>query len=171
MAGEMGKPDYQEQDRAYMEGAARPLDQFGSVLMTNSRFLNSAKMRDVYAQEGLRKDGRDVPPTYMVHQAAMAIGELTDVPEVERLIAAEKAKNPEFAAWLDHIAHQPSEYFVRHIGLINCHAQHRAIGRVERGFPQLFRIHLPQSLVALDRQSLAAGRQDRIEQLRRPGDQ
>jgi ubiquinone biosynthesis protein Coq4 len=101
MAGEMGKPDYQEQDRAYMEGAARPLESYGSVLMTNSRFLNSAKMRDVYAQEGLRKDGRDVPATYMVHQAAMAIGELTDTAEVERLIAAEKAKNPEFAAWLD----------------------------------------------------------------------
>jgi ubiquinone biosynthesis protein COQ4 len=97
----MGKPDYEKQDREYMEGKARPLEEYGSVLLTNSRFLNSAKMRDVYAQEGLRKDGRDVPATYMVHQAAMAIGELTDVPEVERLIAAEKAKKPEFAAWLD----------------------------------------------------------------------
>jgi len=101
MAGDMGKPNYEEQDRAYMEGPARSLDQFGSVLMTNSRFLNSARMRDVYAQEGLRKDGRDVPATYMVHQAAMAIGELTDNDEIERLIAVERTKKPEFAAWLD----------------------------------------------------------------------
>jgi ubiquinone biosynthesis protein COQ4 len=101
MAGDMGKTDYEKQDREYMEGKAKPLSEYGSVLMTSSKFLNSAKMRDVYAQEGLRKDGRDVPATYMVHQASMAIGELTDAAEVERLVAAEKAKNPEFAAWLD----------------------------------------------------------------------
>ncbi|HTJ63349.1 MAG TPA: hypothetical protein VL899_06025 [Alphaproteobacteria bacterium] len=101
MAGEMGKPDYQEQDRAYMEGAARPLDQFGSVFMTNSKWLNSARMRDVYAQEGLRRAGHDVPPTYMVHQAAQTIGELTDEAEVIRMIEAEKTEKPLFAAWLD----------------------------------------------------------------------
>jgi ubiquinone biosynthesis protein COQ4 len=101
MAGDMGKTDYEKQDREYMEGKARPLSEYGSVLMTSSRFLNSARMRDVYAQEGLRKDGRDVPATYMVHQAAMAIAELTDDDEIERLVAVEKAKNPEFAAWLD----------------------------------------------------------------------
>jgi len=101
MAGDMGKPDYEKQDREYMEGKARPLSEYGSVLMTSSRFLNSARMRDVYAQEGLRKDGRDVPATYMVHQAAMAIAELTDDDEIERLVAIEKGKNPEFAAWLD----------------------------------------------------------------------
>jgi ubiquinone biosynthesis protein COQ4 len=101
MAGDMGKPDYEKLDREYMEGKARPLEEYGSVLMTNSRFLNSAKMRDVYAQEGLRKDGRDVPATYMVHQAAMAIGELTDNDEIERLIGIERTKKPEFAAWLD----------------------------------------------------------------------
>jgi ubiquinone biosynthesis protein COQ4 len=102
MAGDMVKPDYEKQDREYMEGKARPLSEYGSVLMTSSRFLNSARMRDVYAQEGLRKDGLDVPATYMVHQAAMAIGELTDNDEIERLVAVEKAKNPEFAAWLDN---------------------------------------------------------------------
>jgi ubiquinone biosynthesis protein COQ4 len=101
MDGDKGKPDYEKQDREYMEGKARPLSEYGSVLLTSSRFLNSARMRDVYAQEGLRKDGRDVPATYMVHQAAMAIGELTDIAECERLVAAEKAKNPEFGAWLD----------------------------------------------------------------------
>jgi ubiquinone biosynthesis protein COQ4 len=101
MAGDMGKPDYEKQDREYMEGKARPLSEYGSVLMTSSKFLNSAKMRDVYAQEGLRKDGHDVPATYLVHQASQAIGELTDAAEVERLVLAEKAKNPVFAAWLD----------------------------------------------------------------------
>jgi ubiquinone biosynthesis protein Coq4 len=97
----MGKPDYEKMDREYMEGKAKPLSEYGSVLMTSSRFLNSAVMRDVYAQEGLRKDGLDVPATYMVHQAAMAINALTDDEYVAGLVAAERAKNPEFAAWLD----------------------------------------------------------------------
>jgi len=101
MAGDMGKPDYEKLDREYMEGKAKPLSEYGSVLMTSSRFLNSAEMRDVYAQEGLRKDGLDVPATYMVHKAAMAINALTDDAYVAGLVAAERAKNPEFAAWLD----------------------------------------------------------------------
>jgi ubiquinone biosynthesis protein Coq4 len=101
MAGEMGKPDYQEQDRAYMEGPARALEQFGSVFMTSSKWLNSARMRDVYAQEGLRRAGHDVPPTYMVHQAAQTIAELTDEAEIIGMIEAEKKEKPLFAAWLD----------------------------------------------------------------------
>ena len=101
MAGDMGKPDHEKQDREYMEGKARPLSEYGSVLMTNSKFLNSARMRDVYAQEGLRKAGHDVPPTYMVHQAAMTFAELTDEAEVEALMMREKTLYPEFGAWLD----------------------------------------------------------------------
>src|SRR5579859_8009429 len=101
MAGEMGKPDYQEQDRLYMEGEARPLEQFGSVFMTSSKWLNSAEMRDVYAQEGLRRSGYDVPPTYMVHRAAKILGELGDHEGLVSMIAAEKQKKPFFAEWLD----------------------------------------------------------------------
>src|ERR1700744_4709499 len=101
MDGEMGKPDYQEQDRRYMEGSARPLSLFGSVFMTSSKWLNSAEMRDVYSQEGLRRSGYDIPPTYMVHRAAKAIAALTDEPHLIALIAEEKQKKPLFAEWLD----------------------------------------------------------------------
>ena len=101
MAGEMGKPNYEELDRAYMEGAARPLDQFGSVIMTSSKWLNSARFRDVYAQEGLRKTGYDVPPTYMVHQAAMAIAELQPEAEMRALFDHEVEVNPVFRAWIE----------------------------------------------------------------------
>jgi ubiquinone biosynthesis protein Coq4 len=101
MAGEMGKPDYQELDRAYMEGPSRSLDQFGSVIMTSSKWLNSPRFRDVYAQEGLRKTGRDVPPTYMVHQAAMAIAELQPEEEMRVLFDNEVKVNPVFAAWVE----------------------------------------------------------------------
>ena len=54
---------------------------------------------------------------------------------------------------------------VRHLDL-----QQRAGVRVERGFPQLLRVHLAQSLVALQGQPLAAGREDGVEQGHRAGD-
>jgi len=101
MAGDMVKLDYDKLDAEYMEGKPRSLDQFGSVIMTSSKFLNSARLRDVYAQEGLRKNGKDVPVTYFIHQTTQALLEVTDEAEMEALVAKEKARLPDFAAWLD----------------------------------------------------------------------
>jgi ubiquinone biosynthesis protein Coq4 len=101
MAGDMAKPDYQEQDRAYMEGPARALTEFGSVLLTSSKYLNSAALRDIYAQEGLRIDGPDVSATAEVAKAVKAFAALTDMEEVNAALEAEKAVNPVFKAWLE----------------------------------------------------------------------
>ena len=101
MADDTTKKNYEKMDAEYMEGKRKPLEEYGSVIMTSSKFLNSAKLRDIYAQEGLRKNGYDVPPTYMVYQAARALGELTDEADIEALVAAEKEIKPDFAAWLD----------------------------------------------------------------------
>jgi len=101
MAGDMTKVDYDKLDAEYMEGKPKSLDQFGSVIMTSSKYLNSARLRDLYAQEGLRKNGKDVPQTYFVHQTTQALAEVTDEAECEALVAREKARLPDFAAWLD----------------------------------------------------------------------
>ena len=101
MADDTAKKDYAKLDAEYMEGKRKPLEDYGSVILTSSKFLNSARLRDVYAQEGLRKNGYDVPPTYMVHQAAQALAELSDENEIEALIAEGKKVKPDFAAWLD----------------------------------------------------------------------
>jgi len=101
MADDTAKKNYEKLDAEYMEGPKRSLDQFGSVIMTSSKFLNSAKLRDIYAQEGLRKNGYDVPPTYMVYQASRALAELSDDAEIEALVAKDKTLKPDFAAWLD----------------------------------------------------------------------
>src|ERR1700679_2592190 len=100
MAGDMAKPEHKEQDRAYMGGRARPLEQFGSVLMTSSKFLNSAAMRDIYAQEGLRLDGPEVSATREVGKAVKAFAELVDLADVKAKLEAEKQVNPVFTAWL-----------------------------------------------------------------------
>jgi ubiquinone biosynthesis protein Coq4 len=101
MADDTTKKSYDQMDAEYMEGKRRPLDEYGSILMTSSKFLNSARLRDIYAQEGLRKNGYDVPVTYMVHQANKALEELQDRDHVEALLAEEKTKKPDLAAWLD----------------------------------------------------------------------
>ena len=76
----------------------------------------------------------------------------------------------ELAARLDHVAHQPREDLVGDVGLRDFDPKQRAVGRIERRFPQLLGVHFAKTLVALDRQALAPRGEDRVEQLRRAGD-
>ncbi len=71
-----------------------------SVLISNSKFLNNPYYRDAFAQACLRRQGRDVPSTYLVPAMIKAMADVTDRSEVQRLIDEEKIKNPEFATWL-----------------------------------------------------------------------
>jgi ubiquinone biosynthesis protein Coq4 len=104
MADDTARKDYAKLDAEYMEGKRRSLEDYGSVFMTNSKFLNSARFRDLYAQEGLRRNGDDVPSTYFVHQTLMELRELIDEEHVNALIAEERKIKPDFAAWLDRRA-------------------------------------------------------------------
>ncbi len=101
MADDTTQADYEKLDREYMEGKTRPLDDYGSVLMTSSKYLNSARFRDVYAQEGLRRQGRDVPTTILIHKTLEAFADVTDPAEVEALFTREREVNPDARVWLD----------------------------------------------------------------------
>ena len=101
MAGDMTKVELDKLDAEYMEGKRKPLEEFGSVILTNSKFLNNARLRDLYAQEGLRRNGKDVPMTYFIHQTTQALLEVSDEEEMDRLVAKDKARLPDFAKWLD----------------------------------------------------------------------
>jgi hypothetical protein len=82
----------------YMQGDAEPAT--SSVLISNSKYLNSPLYRDAFAQTALRRHGHDLPETYMIPYFGRAIAEVKDVPEFIRLIEEEKRLNPAFAAWL-----------------------------------------------------------------------
>jgi len=86
-------------EAAYLMGAAEPVT--SSVLISNSKYLNSPLFRDVYAQMGLKRDGRDLPDAYLIPTLSRAMGEVVDPVRTMELLAAEKARLPEFAAWLD----------------------------------------------------------------------
>ncbi|MPL85446.1 hypothetical protein SDC9_31414 [bioreactor metagenome] len=77
----------------------------------------------------------------------------------------------ELAARFDHVAHQLGEDVVGLGHVVDLHLQQGARRGVERGFPQLFRVHLAQPLVALQRQPLLALGQDRLQQRERAVDQ
>jgi ubiquinone biosynthesis protein COQ4 len=84
---------------AYMQAGQEPVR--SSVLTSNSIYLSSPVYRDAFAHQALRRHGHDLPTTYNVPAMRRAINELTDPAEVLQLIAQEKARSPEFAAWLD----------------------------------------------------------------------
>jgi ubiquinone biosynthesis protein Coq4 len=93
------KIDQSESD--YLKGNTKPLTTASSVLVSSSKYLNSGRLRDVVAQEMLRKWGHDVPPAFLVPETMQAFMELIDFPNVFRLFEEEKASKPEFKAWLD----------------------------------------------------------------------
>jgi ubiquinone biosynthesis protein Coq4 len=83
----------------YMQGEVEPAT--SSVLISNSRYLNSPLYRDAFAQSALRRHGHDLPPTYTIPAMIRAIDDVTDYAAAARLLAEEKVKNPEFGAWVD----------------------------------------------------------------------
>jgi ubiquinone biosynthesis protein COQ4 len=87
-----------ESEARYMQGDAEPAT--SSVLISNSRYLNNPYYREAFAQHALRRHGHDLPPTYTIPTMVKALSEVTDMREVARDLEAEKAQNPEFAAWL-----------------------------------------------------------------------
>jgi ubiquinone biosynthesis protein Coq4 len=83
----------------YLKGDKPPAT--SSVLTSSSRYLNHPLLRDVYAQMGLKRDGWDLPTAWLIPEVNQAFEELTDMSRVLELLAGEKARNAEFAAFID----------------------------------------------------------------------
>lgn len=88
-----------EEMRKYLMGDVPPAAP--SIINTSSKYLNNPYYRDVYAQLSLRRRGTDIAGTYCIPMAQKAVAEVTDFEEYAQLVEVEKAKNPEFAAWLE----------------------------------------------------------------------
>lgn len=85
----------------YLKGGMQPLATESSVLVSSSKYLNSAAMRNLVAQEMLRKYGTDLTPAYFIPEMNAAFAEVTDYAYIASLVAAERERLPEFASWLD----------------------------------------------------------------------
>ncbi len=86
----------------YLLRGLMPAQTESSVLMSTSRYLNNARLREWLATTQLRRNGKDLPVEAEMHYLMSIIDEIR-APEqdrVEALFAAERKKNPAFDAWL-----------------------------------------------------------------------
>ena len=72
-----------------------------SLLASNSPWLNSPLLRDLIAQENLRRNGDDVGALQLVPEVMNEFHRLLDADEVDGLMQQERRHNPEFSEWLD----------------------------------------------------------------------
>src|ERR1700721_809759 len=85
-------------------------------------------------------------------------------------VGAERIFLDEFAARLDHVAHQLGEDGVGLVDFLDLDLQQGALIGVQRGLPQLARVHLAEAFIALQLDALAAGAGHGLEQVNRPVD-
>src|SRR6476659_4742821 len=71
----------------------------------------------------------------------------------------------ELAARLDLVAHEDGEDVVCGDRVLDAHLQELALRGIHRRLPELFRIHLPEPLVALDDEALLPRLHQIVEQL------
>jgi ubiquinone biosynthesis protein COQ4 len=88
-------------DRAYFNGAIKTIATESSVLVSSSRYLNHGGLRDLIAQEMLRRNGPDLPNTAYIPEVAQILITLENMAEVIGLFEAEKARLPRFREWLE----------------------------------------------------------------------
>jgi len=90
-----------EGERSYFNGAIKQIDTDSSVLVSSSPYLNSAPLRGLIAQEMLRRNGADLPNTAFIPEVAQILFQMEDLGQIVQLFEEEKARLPEFKAWLD----------------------------------------------------------------------
>jgi len=86
---------------AYLKGGIKPLSTRSSVLVSSSKYLNSVALRNVVAQEMLRKVGSDLPPAYYIPEIGAAFDEVSNPDHTLALFKEERSRNSRFSSWLD----------------------------------------------------------------------
>ena len=90
-----------ESERAYFNGGIRQVETESSVLISSSKYLNNAELRNLIAQEMLRRNGPDLPNTAYIPEVAQILMMSEDFGRVMQLFEEEKARLPRFKEWCD----------------------------------------------------------------------
>ena len=72
-----------------------------SILISSSPYLNDPELRDLIAQEMLRRNGPDLPTTAYIPHVVKCFMKYENWPRIFQLFEEEKARLPEFKAWLE----------------------------------------------------------------------
>lgn len=90
----------QEEPIPYLAQGMREIATNSSVLVSSSRFLNNARLRDWVATQFLRRNGPDRPTPSDNVELKKALAEIRDPQIVEDLFERERKTNPQLDRWL-----------------------------------------------------------------------
>ncbi|MCP1470428.1 ubiquinone biosynthesis protein Coq4 [Sphingobium sp. OAS761] len=88
-------------DIPYLMRGVMPVGTDSSVLVSSSKYLNDARLRDWVAKILLRRNGSDVPPPAEMHEFVQILNDIRDFDAIEAMFTAERKVNPELDAWFD----------------------------------------------------------------------
>ena len=88
-------------EREYFNGAIKTVTTGSSVLVSSSKYLNNAELRNLISQEMLRRNGPDMPNTAFIPEVAQILMTMEDFGRVMALFEEEKARLPKFKEWCD----------------------------------------------------------------------
>ncbi|HQR04097.1 MAG: hypothetical protein JSR19_09580 [Proteobacteria bacterium] len=86
---------------SYFKGGHTHAVEANSLLRSSSKWLNSPVLRDTIAQEALRRNGKDVGVLQLLPEVMNEFHRVLGAAEIDRLMQQERARNPDFAKWLD----------------------------------------------------------------------
>ena len=88
-------------EMAYFNGSGPKITTQSSTLISSSPYLNDPRLRDLMAQEMLRRNGSDLPNTAYIPDTVKLMMEHEDWARIMQLVEEEKQRLPAFKAWLD----------------------------------------------------------------------
>jgi ubiquinone biosynthesis protein COQ4 len=86
-------------DYSYLMKGIETVSTDSSVLVSSSRYLNDARVRDWVATHLLRRNGPDIPTPSDSIQLVQILREVQDIDHINALFAAERQKNAVLDAW------------------------------------------------------------------------
>lgn len=88
-------------DYSYLMKGIVPVATESSVLVSSSKYLNDARVRDWVSTHLLRRNGPDVPTPSDSIQLVQILREVQDIDHINALFAAERANNPSLDDWFN----------------------------------------------------------------------
>lgn len=89
-----------DEDIPYLMRGVTQIPTESSVLVSSSRYLNDPALRDWIAFIMLRRNGADYPPELEMAELDAILPKVQGQARLQELVAAERAANPKFSAWL-----------------------------------------------------------------------
>ncbi|SFS10714.1 hypothetical protein [Sphingomonas jatrophae] len=90
-----------EDDLPYLQRGRKTIETPSSVLISSSKYLNDARIREWVVTQSLRRNGRDYPPTFGIPPLIEAVRAVQDHGRIEQLFDEARRDWPEFDRWLD----------------------------------------------------------------------